>query len=164
MRELKHYSGVGNNTRIAVIQDGKQIGWIERHGNSGFILHGYYGIRAGFAKTLADAKRLAMDAIFPSLPRAYEMKCEETYKRRLQSLERIFADDVYRLARAIVGGSNSAKLDMEKLLMAMAAAANRRHRVMGTEEFHEDVAGKNVHVSDLITYPEPLHEREALPL
>lgn len=164
MRELKQVSGVGNNIRISVIEDGKQIGWIERYGNAGFILRGYYGIRAGFAKTLADAKKLAVDAIFPSLPRAYEMKCEEAYQRRLQSLEGFFANDIYRLSRALVAGSNSAKDEMEQLLSAMEAAARRRHRVMGTEEFYEDVAGRNIHFSDLVTYPKPLHEMEALPL
>ena len=164
MRELKLLSGVGLNTRIAVMHDGKQIGWVERHRNSGFILRGYYGVRAGSASTLADAKKLAMEAFFPSLPKAYEMRCEETYRLRLQSLERLFADEVYRLARAIVGGSNSAQLDMEQLLNAMAAAANRRERVMGTEQFCEDVAGRNVHVSDLPSYPSPLQEAQAFPL
>ena len=135
-RELKHIDGVGNNTRLAVMEDGKKIGVIQRNGNRGFDVFSHYGQKITFGTSLAAAKLRAMEATFPTPQEAYHTACEKAYYRRKAGLEKAFRDKLYALTRAMVAGSNSARHEIAELLAGIDAAANARELPRSPSQLH----------------------------
>lgn len=143
-RELQHIDGVGNNTRLAVIENGQKIGHITRNGNRGFDVFGHYARKLAFGTSLAIAKGKALAIDFPTVQEAYELACEEARQRRKRELERAFAGEVYRLSRALIAGSNSAREELENILSGIDAHASHRGVERGADPWNEVVMGHEI--------------------
>lgn len=154
-RELKHLDGVGNNTRLAVMEGGKMVGLIRRNGNRGFDVLGNYHRRIAFGTSLAAAKLRAMEAAFPSPQEAYELECSKALAIRKAELERAFSGRLYELTRQMIAGSNSARHEIEELIAGIEAAAASREEFERNPEDRFQIMVMGQPMQPLFRWPRP---------
>ena len=116
MNEVKHREGKGWNVIFDVYQNGKQVGTIQRNGNNGFRIYGFYQRIVGHARTSAIAAEIAKGLTFPSAEEAYEAECAEIYQDRLKEMNRHLAPVYFELGQRMASGSNTAIDEMRHLV------------------------------------------------
>lgn len=122
-RKTVHAGGVGVNTRYDVFDGNEKIGSIARYGNHGFRISGRYNFEVGNAATLSAARDKAMTAEFPSEQDAWNAHYDKTLAARRAIIENANGQKLARLSRAVLDGSNEARVELMELLDAMARSA-----------------------------------------
>lgn len=154
-RELKHLGGVGVNIRLAVMEDGRKVGVIQRGPHGGFRVYGHYHRTVTGGRSLPEAKLKAMDAHFPTPQEAYEAECEVAYQRRREQLEKAFAPHLYRMARQLLDGSNLARHELQDLIEGIEKAARSKEPFeRGTEDRWKELV-MGVEIDPLSRWPTP---------
>lgn len=169
-----HLGGVGIHARWAVLREGRRIGFIDRHSSQrgGWHIEGHYGRtikdtdgRECICRTLDATKRWAETLRFPTAAQVYEEICAEVEGARREHLIALSAQTFARLAREMLGGSNSARDDMANLLDEIERLAKDRD---ASTKAPWDGAGFNPNreifrgqplASRCATYPKPPESR-----
>jgi hypothetical protein len=156
MIEVRHGGGVGVNGVYAVMRDGVHIATIKRTGR-----HSYWGIYTHYGhnlKTVPDvarARQAVHEVSYPTKREVYELLCARAEHNRRVKLEEHHAHDFARLAREIVAGSNSARVELEELVAEIERRATDR---TATNVEHE-VKCYHSYLDTL--YPQPPEEGRA---
>jgi hypothetical protein len=158
---IKHTGGVGVNMRFAVYQDGKAVAQITRNGNRGWRIYSqFYGHVLASATNSAEAKQKALTLEYPDASAVYEILCARVAEKRRAEKEAWCGPQLARLARELISGSNSARLDLEQLVAEIESYVwdrtdtRRKRQAACDAEFER--TGQRVYVSDYGTtlYPD----------
>ena len=124
MITIEHTEGIGMRARYRVTKDSTHVANLYRYGRrSGWELYSvHYGLTLadGF-RSIDDARVKAMTVYYPNAREAYETKCAMILPQRRAKLEALHAKDFVRLTRELVAGSNTARMEMEKLVAEIDA-------------------------------------------
>lgn len=153
--EFNLLDGVGVNVRYLIRRDGKAVGIIRRTGsrNRIGIYSPYYGEQLGAYPNVTRAREAAATITYPDEQTIYETICQRIEPLRRKWMEREFSEHVYRAARDLANGSNSAQ---QRLIDAMVEIETfAKNRADTREEFLRNRAGRVDQPMQYPYYPEP---------
>jgi len=115
--------GIGLHARFDVLRDGKPIATIHRYGaqHPWEITSVHYREPLGGARELERTKELARNLTYPTHGEVYEAVAVRVAEKRRVYIERQNYTKMATLIRELVGGSNSARVELEKLVAEMDA-------------------------------------------
>jgi len=157
---FKPMGGIGVNAKYTVMRDGAPVAVITRNGNRGWLAYsGHYGVTLFRGRTIDDIKRTALDFDYPSRQQIYETLAQETAIRRRNYIEGQRGHDFVRLTREMIAGSNSARIELEKLISEIDAWIADRSDTMAERhrqnEAHFQKTGKRIYTdSGIPLYPD----------
>jgi hypothetical protein len=161
---FEHIEGVGMRAKYRVRKDGKHVAILYRFGvRSGWELYSvHYGLTlaSGF-RSIDQAREAAQTIEYPTAQEAYETTAKMIEPQRRFKLEAHYAKDFIRLARELVAGSNSARMEMERLVAEIDARTVDRSdihstwRKMADEHFRTTNTPLYRYDGDVPFYPEP---------
>jgi hypothetical protein len=105
------------------------------------------------------ARQAAETLTYPSQNEVYERICERTAKARREWMEQKHAHDLARLAREMIAGSNSARMELETLVVEIDRFATDRGDTRAARfrqhEEHYEKTGERLYIYGESLYPEP---------
>jgi len=115
--------GIGLHARFDVLRDGKSVATIHRYGaqHPWEITSVHYAEPLGGSRELERAKELARNLTYPTHVEVYEAVAARVAEKRRAYIERENYTKMATLIRELVGGSNSARVELEKLVAEMDA-------------------------------------------
>ena len=116
-------NGVGLHAWYGVLSDGKRIATIHRFGarHPWEITSVHYGETLGRSRELESAKEVARNLTYPTHVEIYEKVCGRVAVKRRHYVEQQNHAKMATLIRELVGGSNSARVELEQLVAKMDA-------------------------------------------
>jgi hypothetical protein len=116
--------GIGMNRVYHVLHDGAHVANIARSGRSRWVIFSmHYHVPLGSDVGIDAIKAKALTLTYPNEAEVYEMLATEAEKKRRVYAEKEHAHTLMRLARELVAGSNSARVEIEELLAKIEAFA-----------------------------------------
>jgi hypothetical protein len=110
--------GVGMRALYGVLRGGEHVATMSRSSSrQGWIIYSvHYSHKLAGAKDIEQARQKACTLVYPTQQEVYEHLCAQSVFSRRNYIERQSAPQLARLARDLVAGSNSARLEIEKLV------------------------------------------------
>jgi len=150
---ITNVGGVGINSSYVVRKDGKAVATISRSGNSWALYsHPYYKMLYRRHSRL-DVVAAAEEFPFLAPPELYEQICQEVEAERRMKKERANSQEITRLSRAILAGSNSAHEELAALFAEIDRFAADRSD-LGSRDLN-DVHIEGYQHHNFGTFPRP---------